>query len=100
MKQLEHYYDGYRCEPKTPYKEGAVFSAYPVRRSKKHNILDYRTNTTIHIFSMVFVAFKVEITKKEKNIKGMVWGVCEVDKEEFLHKREEWGVELEQPAQN
>ena len=97
VKQLEHYYEGYDCVPLTPYKEGAVFSAYPIRRSKKHKILDDRTIITRHVFSMVLVAFKTEMTEEEKNMRNMMWGVCEVDKEEFLQKMEEWGVELEKP---
>ena len=46
---------------------------------------------------MVLVAFKTEMTEEEKNMRNMMWGVCEVDKEKFLQKMKEWGVKLEMP---
>ena len=96
VKKIERYSDRYNpWAPSTPYEEGAVFSKVPVKRSKKYRPEEPRSYLTRYVFSTVWVCFRNEECKKRKWAYNT--GLFEVDKEEFLQKMEEWGVELEMP---
>ena len=96
VKKIERYSDQYNSwAPSTPYDEGAVFSKVPVKRSKKYRPAEPRSYLTRYVFSTVWVCFRNEECKKRKWAYNT--GLFEVDKEEFLQKMEEWGVELEMP---
>ena len=47
-----------------------------------------------YVFSTVWICFRNEECGKKWSYND---GLYEVDKEEFLQKMEEWGVELEMP---
>ena len=96
VKKIERYSDRYNpWAPSTPYEEGAVFSKVPVKRSKKYRPAEPRSYLTWYVFSTVWVCFRNEICKKKWT--RYYTDFFEVDKEEFLRKMEEWGVELEMP---
>ena len=96
IKKVERYSDRYNSwAPLTPYDEGAVFSKVSVKRSKKYRPAEPRSYLTRYVFSTVWVCFRNEECKKRKWAYNT--GLFEVDKEEFLQKMEEWGVELEMP---
>ena len=93
IKKLEQYSTcSSSWAPITPYDEGAVFSKVPVKRPKRYRPVDMRSYLTRYVFSTVWVCFQNEKCKKSMYASGYF----EVDKEEFLQKMEEWGVELEQ----
>ena len=93
VKKIERYSDRYNpWAPSTPYEEGAVFSKVPVKRSKKYRPAEPRSYLTRYVFSTVWVCFRNEECGKKWSYND---GLYEVDKEEFLQKMEEWGVELE-----
>ena len=95
VKKIERYSDQYNSwAPVTPYEEGAVFSKVPVKRSKKYRPEEPRSYLTRYVFSTVWVCFRNEECKRKWAYNT---GLFEVDKEEFLQKMEEWGVELEMP---
>ena len=95
VKKIERYSDQYNSwAPVTPYEEGAVFSKVPVKHSKKYRPAETRSYLTRYVFSTVWVCFRNEECKKKWSYNT---GWFEVDKEEFLQKMEEWGVELEKP---
>ena len=95
VKKIERYSDRYNpWAPSTPYEEGAVFSKVPVKRSKKYRPEEPRSYLTRYVFSTVWVCFRNEECKRKWAYNT---GLFEVDKEEFLQKMEEWGVELEMP---
>ena len=96
IKKVERYSDRYNSwAPLTPYDEGAVFSKVPVKRSKKYRPAEPRSYLTRYVFSTVWVCFRNEMCKKKWTC--YYTDFFEVDKEEFLQKMEEWGVELEMP---
>ena len=96
IKKVERYSDRYNSwAPLTPYDEGAVFSKVPVKRSKKYRPAEPRSYLTWYVFSTVWVCFRNEMCKKKWT--RYYTDFFEVDKEEFLRKMEEWGVELEMP---
>ena len=93
VKRLEQYSkNSSSWAPITPYDEEAVFSKVPVKRPKRYRPVDMRSYLTRYVFSTVWVCFRNEKCKKFT----YATGYFEVDKEEFLQKMEEWGVELEQ----
>ena len=93
VKKVEKYSGQYNSgAPLTAYEEGAVFSKVPVKRSKRYRPAEDRSYLTRYVFSTVWVCFRNECNKKIYNT-----GLFEVDKEEFLQKMKEWGVELELP---
>ena len=95
VKKVERYSDQYNSlAPSTPYEEGAVFSKVPVKRSKKYRPEEPQSYLTRYVFSTVWVCFRNEECKRKWAYNT---GLFEVDKEEFLQKMEEWGVELEMP---
>ena len=95
VKKIERYSDQYNSwAPVTPYEEGAVFSKVPVKHSKKYRPAEPRSYLTRYVFSTVWVCFRNEECGKKWSYND---GLYEVDKEEFLQKMEEWGVELELP---
>ena len=95
VKKIERYSDRYNpWAPSTPYEEGAVFSKVPVKRSKKYRPEEPRSYLTRYVFLTVWVCFRNEECKRKWAYNT---GLFEVDKEEFLQKMEEWGVELEKP---
>ena len=92
---MERYSERYSSwAPLTPYDEGAVFSKVPVKCSKKYRPAEPRSYLTRYVFSTVWVCFRNEECGKKWSYND---GLYEVDKEEFLQKMEEWGVELEMP---
>ena len=96
IKKVERYSDRYNSwAPLTPYDEGAVFSKVSVKRSKKYRPAEPRSYLTRYVFSTVWVCFRNEMCKKKWT--RYYTDFFEVDKEEFLQKMEEWGVELEMP---
>ena len=96
IKKVERYSDRYNSwAPLTPYDEGAVFSKVSVKRSKKYRPAEPRSYLTWYVFSTVWVCFRNEMCKKKWT--RYYTDFFEVDKEEFLRKMEEWGVELEKP---
>ena len=95
VKKIERYSDRYSpWAPDTPYDEGAVFSKVPVKRSKRYRPAEIRSYLTRYVFSTVWICFRNEKYKKKGAYNTDFF---EVDKEEFLQKMEEWGVELEKP---
>ena len=95
VKKIERYSDQYNSwAPVTPYEEGAVFSKVSVKRSKKYRPVETRSYLTRYVFSTIWVCFRNEECEKKWSYNT---GLFEVDKEEFLQKMEEWGVELEMP---
>ena len=95
VKKIERYSDQYNSwAPVTPYEEGAVFSKVPVKHSKKYRPAETRSFLTWYVFSTVWICFRNEECKKKW---AYYTDLFEVDKEEFLQKMEEWGVELEMP---
>ena len=95
VKKIERYSDQYNSwAPVTPYEEGAVFSKVPVKHSKKYRPAETRSFLTWYVFSTVWICFRNEECKKKW---AYYTDLFEVDKEEFLQKMEEWGVELEKP---
>ena len=95
VKKIERYSDRYSpWAPDTPYDEGAVFSKVPVKRSKRYRPAEIRSYLTGYVFSTVWICFRNEKYKKKGAYNTDFF---EVDKEEFLQKMEEWGVELEKP---
>ena len=96
IKKVERYSDQYNSwAPSTPYKEGAVFSKVPVKRSKKYRPAEPRSYLTRYVFSTVWVCFRNEMCKKKWT--RYYTDFFEVDKEEFFQKMKEWGVKLEMP---
>ena len=95
IKKVERY-SKYRSiwAPNTPYDEGAVFSKVPVKHSKRYRPEEPRWYLTRYVFSTVWICFRNEECGKKWSYND---GLYEVDKEEFLQKMEEWGVELEMP---
>ena len=95
IKKVERY-SKYRSiwAPNTPYDEGAVFSKVPVKHSKRYRPEEPRWYLTRYVFSTVWICFRNEECGKKWSYND---GLYEVDKEEFLQKMEEWGVELELP---
>ena len=95
IKKVERY-SKYRSiwAPNTPYDEGAVFSKIPVKHSKRYRPEEPRWYLTRYVFSTVWICFRNEECGKKWSYND---GLYEVDKEEFLQKMEEWGVELELP---
>ena len=93
VKKVEKYSDYSMRAPDTPYDEGAVFSKVPVKRPKRYRPGEVSSFITPYVFSMVWVCFRNERCKRTMRLTGYF----EVDKEEFLRKMEEWGVELEMP---
>ena len=93
IKKVERY-SKYRSlwAPNTPYDEGAVFSKVQVKHSKKYQPGETRSFLTRYVFSTVWICFRNEECGKKWSYND---GLYEVDKEEFLQKMEEWGVELE-----
>lgn len=93
IKQLEKYYNGYNYGIRPPYEEGAVFSKYRVKRTKKYRPEDMKFLWNKSAFSTVWVTFGNEKCKR-----GIyMTPIYEVNKEEFLQKMEEWEVELKKP---
>ena len=93
VKKVEKYYKRKSYEKSTPYEEGVVFSMVPIKRSKKYRPENIKIIWNRTVFSTVWICFLNE-KSKEKN-----WNqfpLYQVDREEFLQKMEEWGVELEQ----
>ena len=95
VKKVERYSkDPSIWAPDTPYDAGAVFSKVPVKHSKRYRPEEPRWSLSRYVFSTVWICFRNEKCKKK-------WAyntdLFEVDKEEFLQKMEEWGVELEMP---
>ena len=93
VKKVEKYSDYSMRAPDTPYDEGAVFSKVPVKRPKRYRPGEVSSFITPYVFSTVWVCFRNERCKRTMRLTGYF----EVDKEEFLQKMEEWGVELEKP---
>ena len=94
VKKVERYSERYNSwAPLTPYDEGAVFSKVPVKRPKRYRPGEVSSFITPYVFSTVWVCFRNERRKRTMRLTGYF----EVDKEEFLQKMEEWGVELELP---
>ena len=95
VKKIERYSDQYNSWAHvTPYEEGDVFSKVPVKHSKKYRPAETRSFLTWYVFSTVWICFRNEECKKKW---AYYTDLFEVDKEEFLQKMEEWGVELEMP---
>ena len=93
VKKVEKYSDYSMRAPDTPYDEGAVFSKVPIKRPKRYRPGEVSSFITPCVFSTVWVCFRNERCKRTMRLTGYF----EVDKEEFLQKMEEWGVELEMP---
>lgn len=72
----------------TQYIEGVIFSPQPVKRKNLAYITSYER--TRYWKTLFYVNFVLEGKKKQPYM-----GLYEVEKEEFLSKMQEWGVELE-----
>lgn len=70
------------------YNEGVIFSLQPVKRKNSAYITSYER--TRYWKTLFYVNFVLEGKKKQPYM-----GLYEVEKEEFLSKMQEWGVELE-----
>ena len=95
VKKIERYSKNSNLSsPVTGYDEGAVFSKVPVKRPKRYRPANEKSFLTPYVFSTVWICFRNEKSKD----KNKYWnGFYEVDKEEFLQKMDEWGIELEKP---
>ena len=72
----------------TQYIEGVIFSPQPVKR--KYPAYITYCERTRYWKTLFYVNFVLEGKKKQPYM-----GLYEVEKEEFLSKMQEWGVELE-----
>lgn len=79
---------GSRKSCNTQYIESVIFSLQPVKRKKQAYITSHEK--TRYWKTLFYVNFVLEGKKKQPYM-----GLYEVEKEEFLSKMQEWGVELE-----